>query len=186
MPPQVVIEFLTRGRSREEASTARDLASLPDGACRFQGELRALGPRTDQGRNHGSIGDAISSLASCRYSIHQDNFYDRLIQGDEIDKIVQDIRWDMQSRLNDDLLIGTPVLYMQSLSGQLVRQEVELPSEGKLDPHHVSTKYPANSSGDIRQRLSGAAWSEATDKASAREVDRWINGRQLVGRSLCE
>jgi hypothetical protein len=173
--PQVVVEFLTAGRSRDELPRLVILHLCQMGPVDFRASFERMAPEL--------IKAGIMAVLAMQYpvsppaaTLFTNNFYDRLIQGEEIDKIVQDIRWNMQSRLNDDLLIGTPVLYMQSLSGQLVRQEVEFSSEGKLDPHHVSTKYPADSSGDIRQRLSGAAWSEATDKASAREVDKWING----------
>ena len=175
-PPQVVIDSLTRNKHKKEELPRLVILHLcPMRPVDFRVSFERMAPEL--------IKAGIMAVLAMQYpvspraaTLFTGKFYDRLIQGDEIDKIVQDIRWDMQSQLNDDLLIGTPVLYMQSLSGQLVRQEAELPSEGKLDPHQVSTKYPANGSGDMRQRLSGAAWSAAADTASAREVDRWING----------
>lgn len=173
-PPHVLIGFLTRDKSIEELPRLVILHLCQLGPVDFTVSFERLAPEL--------IKAGITAVLATQYPVSPSagtlftgSFYDRLIQGDEIDKIVQDIRWDMQSQLNDDLLIGTPVLYMQSVSGQLVRRQVGLPSKGKLDPHHVSTKYPADDSGDIRHRLSGAAWSAAHDTASAREIDRWIN-----------
>ena len=173
--PQVVVDFLTHGKSRDQLPRLVILHLCQTEAVDFMASFERLAPEL--------IKAGIMAVLAMQYpvsppagTLFTGHFYNRLIQGDEIDKIVQDIRWNMQSHLNDDLLIGTPVLYMQSLSGRLVPREVQLPSQGRLDPHQVSTKYPADGSGDIRQRLSRAAWSEAPDKASAREVDRWING----------
>jgi hypothetical protein len=173
--PQVVVDFLTRGKSRDELPRLVILHLCQMGTVDFRASFERSAPEL--------IKAGIMAVLAMQYPVSPSaatlftkDFYDRLIKGDEIDKIVQDIRWNMQSRLNDDLLIGTPVLYMQSLSGRLVRQEVELPSEGRLDPHQVSTRCPADGSGDIRQRLSSAAWSKATNEALTRELDSWIKG----------
>jgi hypothetical protein len=114
----------------------------------------------------------MSATAARRFT---STFYGRLAAGDEIDQIVQEARWDMRSRLNDDRLIGTPVLYMQSRDGRLVAEEAEIPSEGRVDPHQVSTRTIVGGGHEIKQRLKAAAWSKATDERLVAELESWID-----------
>ena len=116
----------------------------------------------------------LSATAARRFT---STFYGRLAAGDEIDQIVQEARWDMHSRLNDARLIGTPVLYMQSNEGRLVEEEAEIPSEGRVDPHQVSTRTIVGGNGhELKQRLKNAAWPEATDQQLMEELESWIEG----------
>ncbi len=172
--PQLVVDFLTHGKSQEELPRLVILHLSQMGSIDFRASFERLAPEL--------IKAGVMAVLAMQYpvsppvaALFTDSFYQQLIQGDEIDEIVQQIRWNMRNKF-DELLIGTPVLYMQSLSARLVAKKIEFPGEGKIDPHLVSTEYPANDRSDICKRLIKAVWSSATDETSAKEIVNWIEG----------
>ena len=174
--PQTIAELLTRDKSGEELPRLVILHLCEMKPIDFKASFERLAPELIKAGILAVLAMQypLSARAATRFTSH---FYDRLIAGDEIDEIVQDVRYHIWIRLHDDRLIGTPVLYMQSLGGRLVAEdaeEAEVPCKGKPDPHQISTGSTATGSSEIRQRLSAAAWPEATNKALARELDGWI------------
>lgn len=175
--PQKVVEMLTRGKSQEDLPKLVVLHLCEMKPVDFMASFERLAPEL--------IEAGILAVLAMQYPMSADaarrftsKFYHRLAAGDEIDQIVQTTRYEMQSRLNDDRLIGTPVLYMQSRGGRLVAEAPEIPSEGKIDPHQVSTRTILKGRQEIRQRLKAAAWSKATSEQiqRVRELERWIEG----------
>jgi CHAT domain len=179
--PQTVIDLLTRGKSPEHLPRLVLLHLCEMKPVNFTASFERLAPEF--------IKAGILAVLAMQYPMSADasrkftdKFYTRLAEGDEIDQIVQDARFDMASRLQDNRLIGTPVLYMQSIGGQLVAVQADVPSKGKIDPHQLSTRLPTDGSSGIRQRLKATAWSEAaeagTDQALVRELDEWIDSTE--------
>jgi hypothetical protein len=171
--PHTVAELLTRSKSREQFPRLVILHLCEAKPINFTASFERLAPEL--------IKTGILAVLAMQYPLSASaarkftgKFYRRLAAGHEIDLIVQETRYEMYSRLQDNRLIGTPVLYMQSLGGQLVAQQAVVPSKGKTDPHHVSTRSTADGSIGMRQRLRAAAWSQSTDVELARELDGWI------------
>lgn len=173
--PQWVVELLTRNKSQEELPKLVILHLCEMKPVDFTASFERLAPEL--------IETGIPAVLAMQYPMSvtaaqrfTSTFYRRLAAGDEIDQIVQDARYEMRSRLGDDRLIGTPVLYMQSRHGRLVAEDVEIPSEGRVDPHQVSTRTIVGSGHELKQRLKNAAWSEATDEQLMGELESWIEG----------
>jgi CHAT domain len=172
--PQQLMDLLTRGKSPEQLPRLVILHLCETWPIDFTASFERLAPEL--------IKAGIPAVLATQYPISANaarrftsRLYARLAAGDEIDQIVQDARYDMSSRLNDNRLIGTPVLYMQSVGGRLVSQEAELPSEGRVDPHQVSTRSTTTLGGGIRLLIKKAAWMVATDQESIRAVEEWID-----------
>jgi hypothetical protein len=172
--PQWVVELLTRYKAegREPKLVILHLCEMKP--FDFTASFERLAPELVEAGIPAVLAMQypMSATAARRFT---STFYGRLAAGDEIDQIVQEARWDMRSRLNDDRLIGTPVLYMQSRDGRLVAEEAEIPSEGRVDPHQVSTRTIVGGGHEIKQRLKAAAWSKATDERLVTELESWID-----------
>jgi hypothetical protein len=172
--PQWVVELLTRYKAegREPKLVILHLCEMKP--FDFAASFERLAPELVEAGIPAVLAMQypMSATAARRFT---STFYGRLAAGDEIDQIVQEARWDMRSRLNDDRLIGTPVLYMQSRDGRLVAEEAEIPSEGRVDPHQVSTRTIVGGGHEIKQRLKAAAWSKATDERLVTELESWID-----------
>jgi CHAT domain len=173
--PEKVVELLTRGKSQEDLPKLVVLHLCEMKPVDFMASFERLAPEL--------IEVGILAVLAMQYPMSADaarrftsKFYNRLAAGDEIDQIVQTARYEMHSRLNDARLIGTPVLYMQSKGGRLVAEAPEIPSEGKIDPHQVSTRTIMKGGQEIRQRLKAAAWSKATSEQIqlVRGLEGWI------------
>ena len=171
--PQRVVELLTRGKTEENLPKLVVLHLCEMDPVDFAASFERLAPELIEAGIQAVLAMQypMSAVAASRFTA---TFYTRLAAGDEIDHIVQASRWDMHSRLNDDRLIGTPVLYMQSTNGRLVAEAPEIPSEGKIDPHQVSTRATARDGLGIKQRLTNAAWSKVTSERDIRELEAWI------------
>jgi hypothetical protein len=171
--PETVVALLTHGKSAEQHPRLVILHLCETKPIDFEASFERLAPDL--------IKAGIPAVLAMQYPMSASafrrftaTFYERLAAGDEIDQIVQSTRYTIYSRLNDNRLIGTPVLYMQSLDGRLVREEAEVPSAGKLDPHQVSTRAIIDGGQGTRRRLIAAAWSKATDEHLVRELEQWI------------
>jgi hypothetical protein len=171
--PQTVAELLTRGKTSDQLPRLVILHPCDTRPIDFTASFERLAPEL--------IKAGILAVLAMQYPLSAaaarrfiGKFYERLVAGHEIDLIVQESRYEMYSRLQDNRLIGTPVLYMQSWGGQLVAQDAGVPSKGKTDPHHVSTRSTPDGSVGMRQRLKAAVWSQPTDVELARELDAWI------------
>jgi hypothetical protein len=173
--PQRLVDLLTRGKSPDQLPRLAVLHLCEREPVDFTATFERLAPEL--------IEAGLLSVLAMQYPMSVNaatkfttTFYDRLAAGDEVDKIVQDARYDMSKEPSSQRLIGTPVLYMQSLGGRLVAEETEIPSDGKVDPHQVSTRAVAKGGRGIQQRLKAAAWSAATRKEQnlAEELVNWI------------
>jgi len=171
--PQRLVELLTRGKSQDQLPLLVILHLCEMMPVDFTASFERLAPGLIEAGILAVLAMQypMSAMAARRFTT---TFYDRLAAGDEVDQIVQSARYEMHSRLNDDRLIGTPVLYMQSVGGRLVAEEDEIPNEGKIDPHQVSTRTVVTGGRGIHQRLKAAAWSKATDEQLATELSQWI------------
>jgi CHAT domain len=173
--PQPVVDLLTRGKSEEELPRLVILHLCEMKPVDFTASFERLAP--------GLIEAGMPAVLAMQYPMSADAaskftsiFYTRLAGGEEVDKLVQDIRYKISKEPGNSRLIGTPVLYMQSLGGRLIAEETEIPSEGKVDPHHVSTRAVVGGGRGVEVRLKAAARSVANSQQPQllKDLESWI------------
>jgi hypothetical protein len=170
---QDVVELLTRGKSQGQLARLMILHLCEMKPVDFTASFERLAPEL--------IKAGILSVLAMQYPMSANvaskfmtNFYGRLAAGDEVDGIVQHLRWLMPSEHYDERLIGTPVLYMQSLGSRLVARTPEVPGAEKTDAHQLSTRPTTGASG-IGERLTRAMWANADDEELAEDLGDWIS-----------
>lgn len=95
-------------------------------------------------------------------------FYDYLTQGKEIGQAVQAARQSMKTDLGGDRVFGTPVLYLQSVDGQLLRAATTSGTGPLVDVQRGASETLADKLRQVVVRSSVGA-------DTARELDEWID-----------
>lgn len=192
--PDSLIELLTRGKSAEHVPRLVVLHLCETQPVLFTASFERLAPELIKAGVPAVVAMAYPMTPSAAQRFIK-GFYERLAAGEELDRVVQETRFNTWFKEKDARLIGTPVLYMQADTGVLVEPEDAGDSQLGIDRHHVNTQITTGEGAAVRARMATAAQRALrNDPDAAALVAAWVDAvswpaepeaaRRLVRRQL--